>query len=560
MYKLYLSKKNFSKTATMHKNIALFMLASTALGGFGFIGQAQANPTTDTDSGIWRLEYNFANEGGQFDDGNVRLGCSVNPDKTFRIHEIYEHVQGSTFTSSYHRKREITSTDGVNYHLEEYLWVNQGPTKHVKTENWQMAKPVSCGDYAYRVGKFLNDHFFIEVKSYKLYEGADAVDHFDAENGTGVIVVPQKPLNPGEKPAPKQTRAVRQITGQGVAEGLQPGLRVANLGGQGAGQRLTSLSSKLAITDGQAAINRAALSGNPLGNSQTSLSLANQSVDAGNAGLWVSLSNNNPIAGAGQGATNHMQVGQDIAVSTDLTIGMAASHSGLTQSQFGDTPNSVNGDVIASNLYAVYSPGNLRLTAAAGLQAGSLQNYRFFTSLGNEIALGQTGFKGANGELGLGYELGKELGGKDFSLIPSFAVGHRSQTTASYNERATDENLALSVPELANKQLYAAVKLDARAVVKFGKVSALPMASIGVERDNSNLSQNGAVGFVADASQQLATNLGSHNHATAINYRLGLDLVGSDESGLALRADYQGTKTDRNAAVNSLSFGLKGVF
>ena len=373
----------------------------------------------------------------------------------------------------------------------------------------------------------------------KIYQGPNVFDDYQLKLALGLIFPP-----PPDEP---------------ITNNDDPVFDIDHNGDYDLDRRLAALSSKLAITTGQAALKRAALSGNPLGNSQASLSLANQSIDAGVSGVWVSLSNNNPLVGGDQGTSNNMQIGQDMALSPDIMVGVSASHSALVESHFGSVTTSQNRDTIAGNFYALYSPGNLRVTAHSGLQSGAMDKFRIFPSLGNEMTYGHSNFTGSSSELSLGYELGKDWVGNNFSLIPSFAVGHRSQTTASYNERATDVRLAFFVPEMAHRQVYAALKLDARAVVKLNNLSLLPMVGIEFDKNDTKSNGRGAFDGVALPDAQLGTSLDTHHVGTRVNYHLALDLIGSDASGLALRTEYQGELTNKNA-VNRVSFGLKSGF
>ncbi|MCX8506478.1 MAG: autotransporter outer membrane beta-barrel domain-containing protein [Alphaproteobacteria bacterium] len=355
-----------------------------------------------------------------------------------------------------------------------------------------------------------------------------------------------------------QASAVRQVSGLSLTNDMLSGFRMTEAGGQGVTQRLSALSSHLAITNGEQAIARAAMYGDPSRASQTSLSLANQSLDAGVAGMWVNFANNNGVSGSNlDGTTHHLQAGQDVAVTPDLTVGVAASSSAISLARSGDAPSNLTGSVLSAHLYMAYSPDRVRLTAQAGGQSGSVQNYRAISTQQNDVAYGQTGFTGSNAEMRIGYELGNNVttSQSPFSLIPSIAVGYRAQTAKSYSERATSDYLALAVPELSHRNLYAAIGLEARSIFRINEIAAMPRLSVGVERNNSRFGQKGVVALAIDPTAQFNTNLGVHNYGTTARYGVGIDMVGS-ANGVALRADYQGS-ISANERVNALTLGTK---
>ena len=356
----------------------------------------------------------------------------------------------------------------------------------------------------------------------------------------------------------KQASAIRQISGLSLTNDMRAGFRMAEASGQGINQRLAALSSHLAITNGAQAISRAHLTGDLSHASQTSVSLANQSLDAGVAGMWVSLTNNNGVTGSNlNGIRNHLQAGQDVALSPELTVGVAASSSSLSQTRTGDTPSYLSGTVISANIYMAYSPDRVRLTAQASGQSGSVENYRTISTQQNDVAYGHTGFTGSSAEMRIGYELGNNAAATQnpISLIPSIAVGYRAQSAASYSERASRDYLALAVPELSQNNLYAAIGLEARTIFHINDIAAMPRVSVGIERDNSRLGQNGVVALAIDPTAQFDTNLGTHNYNTTARYGFGIDMVGSDNN-IALRVDYQGRKSS-DEQVNCFTLGTK---
>ena len=214
---------------------------------------------------------------------------------------------------------------------------------------------------------------------------------------------------------------------------------------------------------------------------------------------------------------------------------------------------------MASTVYGLYSPANLRIGVQSGVQTGSLQLYRFITTDQTEVAYGKTSFNGQAGALSMGYEMGNEWGGKNLSLIPSVAVGYRGQTAKSYSERASDERLALTVPQMMHHQFYTAVQLEARAQLSFNQFAVLPMAGLSVERANTGVTQTGLLGLVTDPTVNFDAEGAPQQKSIAMNYHLGMDLIAADQNRLALHSEFQRAKLGSHA-VNSLNFGLKGKF
>ena len=533
---LHLAAKLFGKFArqfafpTALVGMAAFMTACS--------GAGPKLPTTTSDQGVWIINASKPNGSGSPTTASGSYSCRNNNDGTFRIHYENRSSNGDNETGD--------TNDGVNFTV----------TTNGKTKTTTMPLPASCQAFVDQYVDVLTSNGFDNVTANKtgpVYTGIYMTPGLATSSSGQKLQAGLAQLTPDQ-----QTRALRQISGQSLSHDMQSGFNLGSLSSNGVTQRLAALSSKLAITDGQSAINRANLAGNPMGAAQSALSLANQSRDAGTAGMWVSLSNNNAISGNNlTGGTALIQAGQDVALSKDVTIGVAASQSSLGQSKAGDTPTSVAGSVIAANIYLAYAPERMRITAQAGAQSGTIQQTRMISTAQSDIAFGKTGFSGSSAEARLGYELGESDGqkGGGFSLIPSLAVGYRAQTAKGYSERATTDFLALSVPELANRQTYAAIGLEARTVFQVNDIAAMPRASIGIERNNSRLGQNGVVALAIDPTAQFTTNLGAKSYGTITRYDLGIDLMGS-EHGLALRADYQGSLSAQEN-VNALTLGMK---
>ena len=519
-----------------------------------------ANPL-DADQGVWLFttDYNYDD---YHNHGEERMTCKNNQDGGFVIHELYRRAETlNSYDYTLHDKyrMERKSDNGVDYDITERSIYASPIDARVKEK-----LPESCAEYAERIRRsFVNFHKGFIYAHIATYIISDYYDENKVVNGfSDQVSDSQLDDSIYSTTTPWQKIIFKTyINDKGQVVQGQDGLRLIDLDRQSTRRRLAALSSHLAITDGQSAINRANISGNPLAAAQSSQMLANQSLDAGNAGLWVSLSNNTPIAGAGQGASNQMQIGQDIALSPDIIVGVAASHTALSrlaEAQSGNNFSSLNGSAIASTVYGLYSPGNLRFTVQSGVQTGSLQLYTASPDLWNE-SFGKSNFTGSSSELSLGYELGKDLAGKDFSLIPSFALGYRAQAAAAYREMSSQEMLALFVPEMTRKQAYGRVALELRSTIRLGAFAALPIASLGVERDQSSIRQKGDFALVNQPTYRINTKLDGHSYGTAITQRFVLDLVRSDDSAFALRTEYQGSYADHHAS-NILSVGLKGSF
>ena len=270
----------------------------------------------ETDQGVWRVHARYVT-GLHYLYGESRFGCQALNDGTFNIHEVYKLLDVSEDHHEDHPNiitRERLSSDGINYTMDEKSLY--GRPKH---ETWREAAPKSCQEYYERIVASQHHQFGKDVMGQKI---ADKYEDSLVVYGFGRLITDHDPS--AQKP-----KVMRQISGQGVGGDLQAGLRMTNLSEQSTSRRLAALSSRLSITNGQAAINRANLkSGDPLGNPMSSQMLANQSLDTGVAGIWLALNHNSPISGAMNGASNHLQIGQDFALSPDIIVGVTASQSG----------------------------------------------------------------------------------------------------------------------------------------------------------------------------------------------------------------------------------------
>ena len=352
----------------------------------------------------------------------------------------------------------------------------------------------------------------------------------------------------------QQARALQQIAGKTISSDFAKQQNLVKFGGDAIGQRITALSSKLAITDGKSAIERANFSGNPMNASQSSMSLANQSIDAGKIGMWVSLSPTNGLSSKnGHGNVASFQAGQDVALSPNFIVGIAASNGIIANQQNGNTPSYLNGNLIGTNVYSTYSEGDWRFSTNFGAHQGNMEMIRTIDLSDRNLSSGKTTLIGSSGEARIGYEL---MGSKTISVIPSLALGNRNSRSKAYNERATAEYLALAVPSYAQNSNYLALGFDVRMLQNWGSAMIMPRLSVSYEQANRNTKQYGDIGFVADKDLLLTTNSSGRQNIGTTNFAVGVDILSSDEGHFALRGDYKAS-VNREENVQNLTIGTK---
>ena len=137
------SQKQNNSGKKLLSQLPILMLASTFLYNNPSLAAGTTTPpAVDTDSGIWKITYASLAGYSLMDTGTDIFQCKVNPDGSFQIKEVYEHTENNLYNAdlqTYHR-RELTSSDGNNYHVEEYQQQIKYPLYHVKTQDWVTPK------------------------------------------------------------------------------------------------------------------------------------------------------------------------------------------------------------------------------------------------------------------------------------------------------------------------------------------------------------------------------------------------------------------------------------
>ena len=548
-------------------------------------GAATAN------EGMWKISYII--DGLTYHNrvvANIRYGCKETSPGVLTTHEHI--VRHDTLRGWYDKTStiDIASYDGYTFFTEvQNSWESKPHFYKATGFRFKQAE-INCEHYAQieKASSVVRDPSRIWWQDYADFNAtedqvstyghvyshiekiSDTYDIYQLINGFGTQDPKKNPpsgigsaltASPSALQAQAIRQVIRQVTGEGLARDMQSGLRIADFAGKGATGRLASLSSQLSITNGLAALDRAGLGGNLAQAAQSARSLANQSLDAGSAGIWVALSSNEAITGTHHsGSSDHYQIGQDFALNPEFTIGVAASNSDIAEQWNGDLPSRLSGTALGADFYVNYRPDRLRLSAQSGAQTGTMQHLRILSAIDNEMTLGNSGFHGADGELRLGYELGQTnaTSGQNFSLIPNLAVGYRTRQVAAYTERATSDDLALAIPELAQKQAYAGMGFEARLVLRGKDIAALPRLSVNLGREKSRLAEHGVASLASDPDLQIDRPFGGASYRSVARIGAGIDVIGSGDS-LALRADYQGSFA-KDEKSNAVTFGLKGAF
>ena len=573
-----MSNPNFLRKTAIFPVIAIISLVISLVSN---VSTAQAD--SNLKQGMWEMAYRvYAQSLIRVIWAEVRYGCmeTAPAQLTIHVHIIRHDYYPDRYTHV--STIDVASYDGMTYFTEEqhdwdknikfgkFIGTHPKPAD-VNCENYAAIMKDSVGGLdpdAAQIKKVITTNTVLTGSFYDFHidtayqKISDRFDIFQIIHGFDTVrptkIEPATKLDTTTAP---QTQALQQLTAKGRARDMQSGLRVADTGRRMTSDRLASLSSGLSITSGATALDRAELDGNPTTLPQSSLSLANQSLDSGIAGVWVSLSNQNALNGANhRGTGNHYQIGSDYAVTPTLTVGISASNTDLSQDWSGNLPSHLSGNILASNIYLDYRPQRLRISAQSGIETGAIDYVRFITLYGFAQSFGITNFHGATCDMRLGYEFGavNPKAEQGLSLIPSIAVGYRRRHVDAYSERASHEYLALSLPELRQNQAYAGMGIEARMVIRGKDFAALPRLSIMIERENNRLRQNGVTGLVADPSVQFDRQFGGASYRSVAHIAAGMDLIRSGES-LVLRADYQGNFA-KDEKTSTVAFGLKGGF
>ena len=300
-------------------------------------------------------------------------------------------------------------------------------------------------------------------------------------------------------------------------------------------QRLTALSSGLSITTGEAAIERANLSGDSSKLDQTKLSLANQSLDVGKPGAWVSLSKDFSHGGNNSNeVSQNIRVGQDFALNSNFTVGISASYVSSIQSKDNDYSSSMASRLVDTNLYGLYSQGRVRVSSLVGLQNGTKQSRMI-----NSTSV-QTQLNGANAEARIGYELGNLAVGKNLavSFIPTLGLGYRTVSDRGNSDSIINDGSGVSIANLSQEQAYAVIGLTARSVIYWNDYAIMPKVSLGYEPGIFHSGQTSINGVTYNSTQVQQFSLKTQENFAVTKIGLGLDMIEVGE-GVTMKADYK---------------------